>query len=355
MSTLKKDRVVYLDFLRIISCFLVIFNHLAGYYEYQKAENPVSAFFYMFFTMVTRINVPIFFMISGSLLLSKDIGYNELFLKRILRIALALFIGTATVYILSKRHDLSSIDVGHFIRDFFGGKIVGQYWYLYAYLGFLLMHPFLRNGAKNFGHREFVLVILVHFALSTVIPLGNYIINQFGIASINIKSDFQVPFMTGKAFFYPLIGFYLDRVVDVKRIPRKIVWAFPTAALIGIIISSAFTYHEGVTSGYTQSFVQTFDYVTAISVFVTTKYLFTQTNDFGNNWIVKNAIPFVGSLTFGIYLFEPALKLFYNRIMSLVPLTTPLVLSFFWCIFSMIICGIVTYLLKKIPGVKTIL
>ena len=63
-------RKTYLDVLRILACFLVIFNHRRGYTAYQNTTDMLSAFYYMFYTMVTRINVPLFFMISGSLLLS---------------------------------------------------------------------------------------------------------------------------------------------------------------------------------------------------------------------------------------------------------------------------------------------
>lgn len=39
----KKERLVYLDAMRIMACFLVIFNHLPGYTLYQKAGGGVYA------------------------------------------------------------------------------------------------------------------------------------------------------------------------------------------------------------------------------------------------------------------------------------------------------------------------
>ena len=46
----------------------------------------------MCLTMITRVNVPLFFMISGALLLKKDENIILILKKRILRIALVLFL-----------------------------------------------------------------------------------------------------------------------------------------------------------------------------------------------------------------------------------------------------------------------
>ena len=70
-TTSKK---VYFELIRIIAIGLVLFNHLSGYTLYQISSGP-KQWVYMFFTMVTRINVPLFLMISGALLLRKDEEY----------------------------------------------------------------------------------------------------------------------------------------------------------------------------------------------------------------------------------------------------------------------------------------
>ena len=65
----------YIEFMRIIAIALVIFNHLPGYTMYQYADGNIQ-WIYMIITMITRINVPIFFMISGALLLNKQENFN---------------------------------------------------------------------------------------------------------------------------------------------------------------------------------------------------------------------------------------------------------------------------------------
>ena len=68
----NNERKTYMDFLRIIACFWVIFNHNPGYFAYQESSSLGLTFYYMFFTMVAKINVPIFFMLTGALLLPRN-------------------------------------------------------------------------------------------------------------------------------------------------------------------------------------------------------------------------------------------------------------------------------------------
>ncbi len=62
----QTGRNAYFDALRVLAILLVIFNHLPGYSLYQTCAGP-KAWLYMLITMLTRINVPLFLMVSGAL------------------------------------------------------------------------------------------------------------------------------------------------------------------------------------------------------------------------------------------------------------------------------------------------
>ena len=64
----KNTRVTYYDVMRIIAIFLVVFNHLRGYSLYSISSGW-KQWIYFFMTMITRINVPLFLMVSGALIL----------------------------------------------------------------------------------------------------------------------------------------------------------------------------------------------------------------------------------------------------------------------------------------------
>ena len=56
----KKQKKIYFEWMRILACGLVIFNHLEGYTLY-KSSIGIKQGLYMLLTMITRINVPLFF------------------------------------------------------------------------------------------------------------------------------------------------------------------------------------------------------------------------------------------------------------------------------------------------------
>jgi surface polysaccharide O-acyltransferase-like enzyme len=78
----KSNRLIHLDLLRLIAIFLVIFNHTGerGYILFiSKMGSPISLL-YMAASVFCKIAVPLFFMISGALLLKKEESLKQLFL-----------------------------------------------------------------------------------------------------------------------------------------------------------------------------------------------------------------------------------------------------------------------------------
>ena len=65
-------RETYIDILRVIAMFAVIFNHSWGYFScdnYQLYSDTTIYFIDVILNTITRIDVPIFLMISGYLML----------------------------------------------------------------------------------------------------------------------------------------------------------------------------------------------------------------------------------------------------------------------------------------------
>lgn len=84
-----KQKKVYFEFIRIIACSLVLFNHTTGYHLYSMTSG-VKQYIYMCLAMVTKINVPLFFMISGAVLLDREESIVTVFKRRVFRIFLII-------------------------------------------------------------------------------------------------------------------------------------------------------------------------------------------------------------------------------------------------------------------------
>lgn len=98
-----KKKILYVEILRIFCIVFVIFNHTGsmGYVYFLNYEaGTVPYWFYMFFTAIAGISVPIFLMISGMLLLGKDESIGFIWKKRISKYVIILALFSLLFYIL---------------------------------------------------------------------------------------------------------------------------------------------------------------------------------------------------------------------------------------------------------------
>lgn len=319
---------------------------------------------YMIITMITRVNVPLFFMISGALLLDKQENFGTVITKRISRIFFVIAIFSAALFILYKFiNQLNGTPYDASIQRYIYGILAknlygtGSYWYLYSYLGFLFMLPFMQVIAKSINFHGVLYLVGIHFVFSTLIPILNMILVSKGMGTLSVSGYFSVPLAETKAFFYTLIGYYLDKCIDIFKIRTKHIFIIASIAILGIILSCSCTYYEGITSGiFTQNYVQLTDYVSTIVAFIIIKWAVLKRIMFTTN-ISEQIIFFIGSLTFGIYLLDPFLKaVLYSTYESFVKTYLPtIVVSFGWVIMSMVIGGFLTFLLKKVPVIRRLI
>ena len=273
----KSSHKLYLDILRIIGTFLVLFNHTPGYHLYQKPHQPLLTWLYMIVSMFTRVNWPIFFLISGALLLpnTKKESLQQTYRKRLLRFAVVLICFQLFVfYFHHKEISLQSIPL--FFQALLSGKYKGAYastWYLYAYLGFLFMLPYLRKIAKGFNKTDFRVLIILYFLIKTLFPIYRAVWMWTGHEKYALSTDFEIPIMTCRAVFLPLIGYYLDQILDIGTISRKKYLLLTAATAVGILISCTFCYYQGTRTeaGFTTDFNSLFYYLTTIWLFVSIK------------------------------------------------------------------------------------
>lgn len=161
-----------------------------------------------------------------------------------------------------------------------------------------------------------------------------------------------------KAFFYPLLGYYLEHYIDIRSLSKNKIGKLIAAAGIGILLSCLCTLYEAKTTGiYTENYVELFDYVTAIAMFILTKYFVVAAVPKLSEGMCAKIICLIGSLTFGIYLLDPYLKVaFYNKYELFTESHLPAILvSIGWCAISMILGGMLTFFLKRLPLFNKIL
>ncbi|MFD5225006.1 acyltransferase [Microbacterium sp. NPDC058342] len=163
------ERADYLDRLRAIAIVGVVTLHAAAL---GMPEAPVSSPTWMTLNVydgITRFCVPIFFMITGALLLDprRRVSLSSILRKSLPRVAIAYILWSALYAGVAPSLGLGEPGMRAFLERW----AVGHYhlWYLWALMGLYLATPLLRRIAADRVSATYFVVLAAGFGL--VLPL----------------------------------------------------------------------------------------------------------------------------------------------------------------------------------------
>ena len=128
-QVVAKTKDYRLDKLRAISCIMVVIIHVANYYGREFGDVSAMSFLgALIYSTISRVSVPVFFMISGMLLLNKPVDLRKN-TKRIVE----KFLYSAFTVLLITAWDV--LYVGEKFKNYIG--LLGEperslLWFLYA-------------------------------------------------------------------------------------------------------------------------------------------------------------------------------------------------------------------------------
>lgn len=266
-----------LELMRVIACFFVIFNHTGenGFFRFSLCDSGSLRFWvYLAVSIFCKFSVPLFFMVSGALLLEREESLGRLWRHRIGKIALVLLAWSFFYYLDEVWLGWREFRLGDFAGQFLWGNWNLSFWYLYAYLAMLMTLPLLRKFAGSLTNREFVYLFSLAFVFSSLLPVLQYLLWQ---ENHSFNSDFQLGWVCAQIFVCPLLGYFMR-----KRIPDfwsgrrlALLWA---ANLGGILVTAGLTVWKASLTGmldenHSQSFYNLFSVLNAASVFAACTYL----------------------------------------------------------------------------------
>lgn len=144
-------RKIYLDILRIIAIFLVIFNHTGtqGFFLFSVTPVTVEYWVYLSMSIFCKIAVPLFFMISGALLIGKDDTFRIL-RWRISRFILVILGASFFWYVILVRNHIEPFSIYSFFRRVYSNDVIVPYWFLYSYFIYIIdASTNKKNGPKH--------------------------------------------------------------------------------------------------------------------------------------------------------------------------------------------------------------
>ena len=325
-----KNRIAYYDNLRVLAIFGIIAIHVFQLWHHGEQVNGM--YIYMF-SEIVRYAVPIFLMLSGALLLNRDIELSYFLRHKITRIAYPFIFYLILSFILSLFTDKG-----------FSYNIFSQYWYFWMIFGVYLSVPIINKFIQHASIREIEYFIIVFLLAS--------IFYQF-VLFYRFDNYFNLNFFAAPIGFL-VLGYYLSIKafkMDLRKLMVLMILIFLIATSMkmlstGAIMPKNFALdYEATQSVVLDSWVDIsiFVILQAGSLFV----LFKNLNFKG----CRKAIVSVSNLSYGMYLIHSLVMFYITPFFTSLPrnaIEICLVIVFM-SIFVFLVCWLLVWVLSKIP------
>ncbi len=230
----------YIDFIRAFSIFLVILLHCICDY-YANTENVGKALWFIlsYVNELSRIGVPLFFMISGYLILSKDItDIKEFYKKRFLKIGIPFILYDILYYIYMNLSSENSITISGFFKDLVNCGSAYHLWFVYSILILYLIMPFLQIIVKNCDMKKLILLFVISIFQTSIRPLINSLLN--GSFYVFISDDGFNGYIG-----YVLLGYILG-TYQFKNYTKNVIYVL---SLLTFIITPVISVNSVIKTG----------------------------------------------------------------------------------------------------------
>lgn len=342
---MAKNRILYLDILKILAALFVIFNH---YSFVINGESYLSKVLFTVLFTICKMAVPLFVMVSGALLLRKKTSYKEIFTKRIIRVFVPLVI-VSMIYTFVYYDGLNFNNIFAFIVAIFTEYDIHYIpywvWYLYMLMALYVMTPFLKKMLKGFKEKDykifFVIFLIAVGIFNTIGPLSSV----FGETK-NINSHFTGNLFTIAVGYY-VWGYYISKLkLNKKNV--KCAWIVLILSLfVGMAFVNYAVYHQGFNYNDVIDWSVLFVALPSAALFLLFKYYF---KDY-NNLKASKFISIISDSSFGVYLthvflFDYLQKLsFIKNILNYNTIVGCIVMV----LIAFLLLSVVFYFLRKIP------
>lgn len=181
-------KLYWITNLRVLATIIVVLIHTSGGMLFHYKTIPHSWWWIgNIISSFGRFSVPVFVMISGALLLGRDIELFPFLQKRFIRVWVPFTIWVI-IYVLY--HNIFERNPHSFQKAFLdyltlGGGLYGHLWFVYMILGLYLLTPFINHFVLKATNQEINFFLLLCFISCSVFPLIN---KFFGLV---IKLDLQ--------------------------------------------------------------------------------------------------------------------------------------------------------------------
>lgn len=341
---------IHLEILRLIAIFLVVLTHTGrrGFTYFTTLTPGMGYFLGMLIPLACNICVPLFYMISGATMLGKDEAPSAIWKKRIPRYLAVLVLASLGMYVYYGIKNGAALGVGDFLLKLYSRNMIAPYWYLYSYLGFLILLPFLRKMIRNLTDREFWYLFIVHLVVSGLIPMVQY---RLSGGQVVLNGSLNLSLVVSTIVIFPAAGYFFEHRKQFGWKQIGLMWLLTVITMAAAMYMTH--YKLALTGERAESQVGTFYkslcLIPTVTVYATVKKRMEgRTVPHG----VEKLIVAAGGCTFGTYLIEQILReqgYFICDWLAKFVMQIPATLIY---VLLVTVTGmLIVWLVKRIPGV----
>lgn len=327
----KPSRIAYLDSLRLAAMVGVVLIHVCAVLVTDlAADGQMPGFVWHLANLLdsaSRFAVPVYFMLTGALLLGDDrsLSPRGILRHRVVRIAVPLAVWSV-IYLLFRAlwqiflqtvwpsilRPEDEFVLAKALRSLVSQPAAVHLWYLYALLIIYLLLPFLRLLVKHAPRRLLIYGLGLWFVFSSLWRAAAGLLPELSL------QNYANPDFLGGYVGYVLLGWVLS---TTEKIPRRqwLVIGYAAAALVTTAATYMMTLGAGELNGVFYQYFMPNVVVMAACVF-----LFFRASDTGRPSSPMTAS--LAGLSFGVYLIHELFVLLLTPVMRWLPPVVSLLL-----------------------------
>jgi len=230
------QRIGYFDALRIFAIISVVLLHVVITPPDSFAHDNQLWWVTIVYKSLFIWAAPIFFMLSGALLLQKEEPSRVIYLKRLPKILLPFMFWNFIYIVFDLMQHPEHSFIGNVIHSL-SVPIIYHFWFIYVLIGLYVITPIIRPYVKKATHKELGGLIFLCFLVSSILPF---------ISKISgILVEFPLPYLQGYLGFY-LLGYYLQKYPLSDRIRSTVYFLGVMSIFVTIALTYTFTSRTGV-------------------------------------------------------------------------------------------------------------
>lgn len=294
-----KDRLLYIDVIRVIACLMVVAVHSPLPTELTTATDT---YLLAPFTYLMSPCNGLFFMISGALLLkTKDVEYNAFLRRRLPKLVIPIIVWSIVYMVIVCFRNNAGVNetIAFFSRYlvtmFFTSSeaVNGTLWFMYVLIGIYLLVPILTPWWQRASKRE----VEFYLALWTITMCYPYIRIFIDIPT----NEWNMMYYFSGYLGYFILGAYLKRYPILRNRQKYVIMI----GILGSVLLPVMTYLLLMLIGKESLWNSTLIWsmsISSASMCLVYFVLIQQSRFFNTNNKLTYFVSKLSPLTFGIYL-----------------------------------------------------